>query len=82
LPVSITHREAAGPASLTLRERSVANLVATGISNAEIAGRLGVGVKAVEKHLGSIYKKLALPSRTKLIVYLRDENAVKRRTVE
>jgi DNA-binding CsgD family transcriptional regulator len=56
--------------ALTRRERAVAKLVATGLSNAEVAGSLGVTVKAVEKHLGSIYKKLALPSRGKLIVYL------------
>jgi DNA-binding CsgD family transcriptional regulator len=72
----------AGPGSLTEREHTVADLVATGISNAEIACRLGVGVKAIEKHLGSIYKKLALPSRSKLIVYLRDTNAARRRIVE
>jgi DNA-binding CsgD family transcriptional regulator len=72
----------AGPASLTEREHAVADLVATGISNAEIASRLGVGVKVIEKHLGSIYKKLALPSRTKLMVYLRDANATRRSPTE
>jgi non-specific serine/threonine protein kinase len=62
--------EAAPKAVLTRRERAVAELVGAGLSNAEVAGSLGVTVKAVEKHLGSIYKKLALPSRSKLIVYL------------
>ena len=53
----------------------MAALVGAGLSNAEVAGRLGVTVKAVEKHLGSIYKKLALPSRSKLIVYLSGRTA-------
>lgn len=56
---------------LTTRERSVAELVAQGRSNGEIADKLGVTTKAVEKHLGSIYKKLAVPSRAKLIVLLQ-----------
>jgi DNA-binding CsgD family transcriptional regulator len=56
---------------LTGREREVAELVASGLSNAEIAAKLFVTVKAVEKHLGSIYKKLHFSSRSKLIVYMK-----------
>ena len=55
---------------LTVREREVAELVAAGLSNAEIAAKLFVTTKAVEKHLGSIYKKLDFSSRGKLIVYM------------
>ena len=67
--------EAVPKVALTRRERAVAALVGAGLSNAEVAGRLGVTVKAVEKHLGSIYKILALPSRSKLIVYLSGRTA-------
>jgi DNA-binding CsgD family transcriptional regulator len=56
----------------TLREREVAELVGAGLSNAEIGDKLGVTVKAVEKHLGAIYKKLDFSSRSKLIVYMRE----------
>lgn len=55
----------------TARERAVAELVGAGLSNAEIADKLGVTVKAVEKHLGAIYKKLDFSSRGKLIVYMQ-----------
>jgi ATP/maltotriose-dependent transcriptional regulator MalT len=55
----------------TSREREVAELVGAGLSNAEIAHKLGVTVKAVEKHLGAIYKKLDFSSRSKLIVYMQ-----------
>jgi DNA-binding CsgD family transcriptional regulator len=56
----------------TQREREVAELVGAGHSNAEIGDKLGVTVKAVEKHLGAIYKKLEFSSRSKLIVYMRE----------
>ena len=64
-------RDGANGEVLTMRERSVVELVAEGRSNGEIAYELGVTTKAVEKHLGSIYKKLAAPSRAKLIVLLQ-----------
>ncbi len=64
-------RDGANGEVLTMRERSVVELVAEGRSNGEIADELGVTTKAVEKHLGSIYKKLAAPSRAKLIVLLQ-----------
>jgi DNA-binding CsgD family transcriptional regulator len=57
--------------TLTAREREVAELVADGLSNGEIAAKLFVSVKAVEKHLGAIYRKLDFSSRSKLIVYMK-----------
>lgn len=51
-----------GPLSrLTERELEVLELVARGASNAAIAGQLGVGERAVEKHINSIFGKLDLP---------------------
>jgi DNA-binding NarL/FixJ family response regulator len=58
--------------SLSPRESEVARLVARGLSNAEIAVRLDVSVKAVEKHLSSIYKKVGFRSRTRLLLYVAD----------
>jgi len=49
--------------------------VARGLSNAEIAVRLDVSVKAVEKHLSSIYKKVGFRSRTRLLLYVADPSA-------
>jgi len=58
--------------TLTAREREVAELVADGLSNGEIGAKLFITVKAVEKHLGSIYRKLDFSSRSKLIVYMKE----------
>ena len=49
--------------------------MARGLSNAEIAVRLDVSVKAIEKHLSSIYKKVGFRSRTRLLLYVADPPA-------
>lgn len=46
--------------SLTTREREVLELMAQGRTNAAIAAALFIGVGAVEKHISSIFGKLAL----------------------
>jgi DNA-binding NarL/FixJ family response regulator len=61
--------------TLSVRESQVAGLVADGLSNAEIAARLEVTVKAVEKQLSSVYRKLGFSSRTRLLLYVRDAAA-------
>lgn len=58
------------PASLgklTPRQREVAALVADELTNTEIAARLGVSVKTVEKHLGEVFRAWGLTSRTALV---------------
>jgi DNA-binding NarL/FixJ family response regulator len=56
------------PASsaLTTTEGRVAELVARGLTNTEVASELFVSVRTVESHLGRIYRKLGLRSRTEL----------------
>ena len=49
-------------ASLTPREREVMELMAEGRSNQAIADRMFVTLRAVEKHVTSIFAKLALPA--------------------
>jgi DNA-binding NarL/FixJ family response regulator len=51
-----------GLASLTAREREVLGLMAEGRSNAGIAAKLVLSEGAVEKHIASIFAKLALES--------------------
>jgi DNA-binding CsgD family transcriptional regulator len=54
------------PSELSERERQVAHLVASGLSNAETAARLYVSRKAVEFHLTNVYLKLGISSRRAL----------------
>ena len=51
-------------AQLTPREREVLELMAEGRSNQAIADRLFITLRAVEKHVTSIFSKLDLPAST------------------
>jgi DNA-binding NarL/FixJ family response regulator len=53
-------------ARLTAREHDVVKLVVEGRSNDEIAAALGIGAKTVETHLGRLFERLGLASRTEL----------------
>ena len=50
-------------ASLTIREREILLMVADGLSNAEIAERLGLSDRTIERHLSNIYGKLGLEGK-------------------
>lgn len=58
-------------ASLTRREREVLDQLATGLSNKEIARRLGCSDATVKVHVKAILKKLGAPSRAVVIAMLR-----------
>jgi DNA-binding CsgD family transcriptional regulator len=51
---------------LSPRELQVALTVATGLTNRESAARLFLSEKTIERHLGSVYRKLGLRSRAEL----------------
>jgi DNA-binding CsgD family transcriptional regulator len=55
---------------LTIRERQVAELIASGKDNRAVADALSVSKKAVEKYLTSIYVKLGLTSRAQLAAFM------------
>jgi DNA-binding CsgD family transcriptional regulator len=54
---------ARGRRGLTAREQEILALVATGLSNAEIARRLGIGRPTVERQIASASAKLGVRSR-------------------
>lgn len=57
------------PESLTERENDVLKLVATGMSNKEIAMELGIGEKTVKTHVSNILSKLGVLSRTQAALH-------------
>jgi DNA-binding NarL/FixJ family response regulator len=61
-------RAVAGAPALTPREREVLGLVAQGMTNAEIAKALVVGVETVRTHVASVLAKLQARDRTQAVV--------------
>ncbi len=62
---------AASPLPITAREREIANLVAAGLSNRQIADRLVVSVRTVEGHVYRIFAKLGIDDREQLVHLVR-----------
>ncbi|MFD9634898.1 ATP-binding protein [Streptomyces violascens] len=59
---------------LTPQELAVARRVAAGLSNRQVARELVISVKTVEYHLGRLYAKLGIDSRTRLAARLTVDN--------
>jgi DNA-binding NarL/FixJ family response regulator len=55
---------------LTARERQVAEAIARGLTNKQIAHEFGISAETVKRHLASIYGKLALRGRVALAIYV------------
>ncbi|ONK14541.1 response regulator transcription factor [Streptomyces sp. MP131-18] len=68
---SWTPRPAAAPAGedLTAREREVLAHVGDGLSNAEIAARIHVGLTTVKTHIASLMRKTGSATRVHLAVF-------------
>ena len=55
--------------SLTEREKQVLILATQGLSNQEIANKLYLSLRTVQTHLGNIFNKLQVSSRTEAVVH-------------
>jgi len=69
-PATVTERATAGKIELSKREREVAQLVAKGLSNREIATRLYVSERTVDNHVHHILDKLGVDSRVQVATWL------------
>ncbi|KNC20178.1 hypothetical protein AC792_01480 [Arthrobacter sp. RIT-PI-e] len=69
-------RQTAEPVStaahLTARELEVRELLAEGLADKQIAIRLGISVKTVEKHVGAMLRKTGARNRTMLVPLQQD----------
>ena len=65
-----------GQGPLTAREVQVLKLVASGMTNRGIAGKLKISEKTVARHLSNIFTKLDLPSRTAAVAYAYGHNLI------
>lgn len=54
---------------MTPREREVINLIAEGLSNKEIAGRLNIATHTVKSHVRNVMEKLTLHTRLQIAAY-------------
>jgi DNA-binding NarL/FixJ family response regulator len=59
--------------ALSAQEWRVAQLVASGMTNREVAGAMFLSPKTIEHHLSGIYRKLGVRSRTQLARLFGDE---------
>jgi NarL family two-component system response regulator LiaR len=63
---------------LSNRELEVLKLIAEGLSNAEISGRLFISEKTTKNHVSNILGKLHLADRTQAAVYAWRQGVVRR----
>ena len=56
--------------TLTGREQDIAERVARGLTNRQIAAECGISPETVKRHLASIYSKLAMTGRVGLAVHV------------
>jgi DNA-binding NarL/FixJ family response regulator len=57
------------PGGLTARQAEVLRLLASGLSNKEIAGQLYLSPATVERHLATVYRKLGVTGRVEAARY-------------
>jgi DNA-binding NarL/FixJ family response regulator len=57
------------PEALTEREREIIRLVGKGLSNKDIAYELSISDSTVRHHMTSIFDKVGVPNRQKLLLH-------------
>lgn len=73
---STQQRGPQAPRSLTRREREVADLVAQGLTNREIADRLSLSIRTAESHVEQIRSKLGFRTRAQIAAWVVDRHGL------
>jgi FixJ family two-component response regulator len=63
--------------SLTEREREICDLIIDGLSNHEIADRLGISHRTAQVHRGHVMRKMRVATLAELIVACRENSDVR-----
>ena len=77
-----TLRPARYPDGLSAREAEVLTLITTGCSNQEIAERLFLSVRTVERHINSLYRKIDARGRADAVAYAARHGLISTEVVE
>ncbi len=75
-------RRAKATDGLTAAQRRVAELVAAGLSNPQIARELHMSLRTVESHLSRVYREYGVSSRSQLVATLAVSDFVPSRTAD
>jgi DNA-binding NarL/FixJ family response regulator len=67
VPQGTAARAAAPPEALTAREAQILALLAEGLVNKQIAGRLGISRHTVKTHLAALFHKLGVSTRAEAV---------------
>ncbi len=59
---------------LTKRELELSRMVATGLTNKEIADKIFLSPRTVEKHLNNVYKKTGFKNKVELVNFLMEDS--------
>ncbi|WP_158839636.1 ATP-binding protein [Saccharothrix deserti] len=75
VPVPAEESPAASPRVLTRREWQIAELIAEGLTNREIAARLVISIRTAETHTEHILTKLGFTSRVQIATWVAEQRA-------
>ncbi|WP_158839638.1 ATP-binding protein [Saccharothrix deserti] len=74
-PTPVEESPPAAPRVLTRRESEIAELIAEGLTNREVASRLVISVRTAESHAEHILTKLGFTSRVQIATWVAEQRA-------
>ncbi len=71
---SLRYSQISSDLGFTVREAEVADMLVTGLTDAEICGKLGFSKPTLRSHIAAIFRKSGLNRRTQLAQFLAEKN--------